>query len=164
MEPLYSLGAAVGAQLKTRGETIAVSESSAGGLISAALLAAPGASAWYRGGGVIYTGQAFKSLLGLTRADLGDRRSSSEPYARLLAGTIREKLQADWGLCETGAAGPTGNGYGDPAGHACLAVSGVLDGAPYEAARTLRTGSSDRAENMRRFAEAALSLLRDTLA
>ncbi|MEZ5955183.1 MAG: CinA family protein [Hyphomonas sp.] len=160
MDVLLPLAADVGARLVGRGQTVGISESSAGGLISAALLAVPGASAYYRGGGVIYTRQAFKGLLGLSREDLGDMRSSTEPYGRLLAGTIRDKLRADWGLCETGAAGPSGNMYGDAAGHTCVAVVGP-DGVVVS--RTLETGLADREANMRRFAMAALELLRDTL-
>lgn len=157
MQTLLPLAAEIGDILKARRETVAVSESSAGGLISAALLAAPGASRFYRGGGVIYTPQAFRGLLGLTREELGDKRSSSEPYARLLAETIRNRLEAHWGLCETGASGPTGNMYGDAAGHTCVALAGpggVL------VSRTLETGISDREANMRLFAAEALDLLR----
>lgn len=160
METLLPLSADIGARLKARGETVGISESSAGGLISAAILAIPGASSWYRGGGVIYTPQAFRGLLGLTRDDLGDMRSSTEPYARMLAGTIRDKLRATWGLCETGASGPSGNMYGDAAGHTCVAIAGP-DG--YIASRTLETGLNDRELNMRRFAMEALDLLHETL-
>jgi nicotinamide-nucleotide amidase len=154
MRNLADLGAKAGALLKARGERIAVAESSAGGLISASLLAVPGASAYFMGGGIIYTARAFKGLLDLQREDLKDMRSSSEPYAAFLAETIRAKHRAEWGLSETGAAGPTGNGYGDPAGHTCFAVAG-----PLTEARTLRTGSDNRVENMWAFTEAALGLL-----
>lgn len=140
--------------LIARGERIAVAESSAGGLISAALLAVPGASAYYAGGGVIYSARAFKGLLNLDRESLGGMRSSSEPYAAFLAETIRAKHRVEWGLAETGASGPTGNGYGDPAGHTCLGVSG-----PISRVRTLRTGIDDRWTNMNWFAEDALELL-----
>lgn len=159
MKTLLPLAAEIGARLKDRGETVAVSESSSGGLISAALLAAPGASAWYRGGGVIYTAQAFKGLMGLTKEDIEGMRSSSEPYARFMAGTIRTKLRATWGLCETGAAGPSGNPYGDAAGHTCVAVIGET----FQTSRTLETGDPDREENMRRFAMEALELMREAL-
>jgi len=151
---LAPLAEALAAELKARGQTVAVAESSAGGLISAALLAVPGASAYFVGGGVIYTGKARMALLGLRREDVAGVRSSSEPYAVLLARTARENHGADWGLSETGAAGPTGNPYGDAAGHTCLAISG-----PREMAFTLETGSPDRAANMEAFAEAALKLL-----
>ena len=161
MQTLIPLAADIGTLLKERGETVAISESSAGGLISAALLAIPGASAFYRGGGVVYTPQAFRGLLGLTRDDLGDLRSSTEPYARLLARTIRGKLRADWGLCETGASGPGGNMYGDAAGHTCVAVVGP---GGLEFSRTLETGLNDREDNMRRFALDALDLLHAALA
>lgn len=160
MRDLAEMGAAAGALLRQRGERIAISESSSGGLISAALLAVPGASVYYAGGGVIYTGRALKGLLGLSRTDLGVKglRSSSEPYAAFLAETVRGKHRVEWGLAETGAAGPTGNPYGDPAGHTCLAVAGMKNET-----RLLRTGLSDRVENMWLFAEAALDLLVEAL-
>ena len=151
---LISLAESLAEQLKARGQTVGVAESSSGGLVSAALLAAPGASAYFLGGGVIYTGKARMALLGLRREDVAGMRSSSEPYAMLLARTVRENLGADWGLSETGAAGPTGNPYGDAAGHTCVAVAG-----PSEMAFTLETGSPDRAANMEAFAKAALDLL-----
>jgi nicotinamide-nucleotide amidase len=156
--PLVPLAETLAESLKSRGQTVAVAESSSGGLISAALLAVPGASAYFLGGSVVYTGKARMSLLGLKREDVVGMRSSSEPYAQLLARTVRENLGADWGLAETGAAGPTGNGYGDAAGHSCLAVSG-----PVEMAFTLETGSPDRAANMEAFARAALELLQTAL-
>jgi nicotinamide-nucleotide amidase len=141
-------------QLKSKGQTVAVAESSSGGLISAALLAVPGASAYFMGGAVVYTGKARMSLMGLTRESVAGMRSASEPYALLLARTARENFGTDWGLSETGAAGPTGNPYGDAAGHTCIAVSG-----PVEMAITLETASPDRAANMEAFTRRALELL-----
>lgn len=145
-------------RLIDRRQTLAVAESSAGGLISAALLSVAGASAYFLGGGVIYTRQAREILLGITPEMLGDVQSATEAMARLQAGTVRERLGADWGLAETGASGPGGNRYGDAAGHSCLAVVG-----PRAASRTLETGSSDRAANMTRFANAAFALLDEML-
>lgn len=159
METLLPVAERVGAKLKQRGETIAIAESSGGGLISAALLAVPGASAYFLGGGVVYTVQAREGLIGITKEQMSGLRSSSEPYARLLAATARDRLGATWGLAETGAAGPTGNRYGDPAGHTCIAVAG-----PSETVLTLRTGSDDRAANMRAFALKALETMEQTLA
>jgi PncC family amidohydrolase len=156
MNPLLiQLGETVGLSLKRRGETVAVAESSSGGLISAALLGMGGASAYYLGGGVIYTAKARFSLLELPREAVAGMRSASEPYALLLARTVRERFGATWGISETGAAGPTGNPYGDAAGHTCIAISG-----PLEFATTLETGESDRLANMDAFAAAALELLR----
>ena len=154
METLLPLAEKIAARLIARKEKIAVAEGSAGGLISAALLAVPGASAYYLGGAVIYTIVARTELAGISNADMKGLRASSEPYALLLAGRIRDKHGATWGLSETGAAGPTGNRYGDPAGHTCIGIVG-----PIEKAVTLRTGSADRAENMRAFAHRALSEL-----
>jgi nicotinamide-nucleotide amidase len=151
-----NMAAELGAILKARGDTVAVSESSAGGLVSASLLVVPGASVYFLGGGVIYTLPAREHLLSIPRAAMKGIRSSSEPYALLCAQTIREKLGATWGLAETGASGPTGNRYGDDAGHTCLAVTG-----PVERVITLETGDSDREANMWVFAKAALDLLRE---
>lgn len=159
MERLFPLAESVGAKLLARSETVAISESSSGGLISAALLAVPGASRFYRGAGIIYTPQAFKGLMKMEREDLQGHRSSTEPFARIMARSMRSKLRADWGLCESGASGPSGNGYGDAAGHVCAAVIG--DGV--EVSRTVETGQSDRKENMYLFAEAALTLLAEQL-
>ena len=141
-----------------RGETVAVGESSAGGLISASLLAVSGASKYFMGGGVIYTHRARKRLVKIDFKNHPGVRSSSEPYASLLAGSVRELLTATWGLAETGAAGPTGNSYGDDAGHTCVAVAG-----PVEDVRTLETASSDREANMWAFTDDALDLLIDCL-
>jgi len=150
--------ARIATRLAGQKQTVAISESSAGGLISAALLSVPGASAFFLGGGVIYTRKSMAALLDLTPDKLGGVRSATEPMARLLAEAVRVRLGADWGLAETGATGPTGNRYGDAAGHACLAVSGMRS-----ASRTLETGSNDRIANMFAFANAALALLEEIL-
>jgi PncC family amidohydrolase len=158
MQSLLPLAEKVGARLKARGENIAVAESSVGGLISAALLAVPGASAYFLGGAIVYTRQSREALLGIPASALEGVRPATEPYALLLARTVRQKFSANWGIGETGATGPTGNRYGDRAGHACIAVVGAG-----EHAITLETGSPDRAANMRAFAEAALNLLVERL-
>ncbi len=154
MEGLVDVAARIAARLKERRETIAVSESSTGGLISAALLSVPGASAYFLGGAVVYTRRARTALLGITDEAMAGMRSASEPYAALAAATVREKHRATWGLAETGATGPTGNRYGDPAGHTCIAIAG-----PTPRTVTLRTGSDDRVANMHAFAKRALDEL-----
>jgi PncC family amidohydrolase len=154
VDELSAPAAAVAARLVERKETIAVAESSAGGLISAALLAVPGASAYFLGGAVVYTQAARRGLLGVPDDAVRGVRSSTEAYALVKARAIRERLGTTWGLAETGATGPTGNRYGDAAGHACLAIAG-----PVERAVTLETGRADREANMRAFARAALELL-----
>jgi len=148
--------AAVAALLKQRGQTLAVAESSAGGLINAALVAVPGASAYYLGGAIIYTPKGRDALLQLEVPK--GVRSATEAFAAVLASRVKEKLGATWGLAETGASGPTGNRYGDAPGHACIAVAG-----PVEAAVTIETGSAEREANMWTFAAKALELLEDCL-
>ena len=160
MDALLPLAEKIGARLKERGETIGIAESSTGGLVSAALLSIGGASAYFRGGGVIYTAYARKAFL-----DIPDplpppiQRASTEPYALLLAATVRARLDTSWGLGETGATGPTGNRYGDAPGHTCIAVTG----ADFSRAITLETGSADRIANMRKFGIRALELLAEAL-
>jgi nicotinamide-nucleotide amidase len=148
----------VAQRLKGRRETIAVAESSTGGLISAALLAVPGASAYFLGGAVVYTQVARRALLDIPDTAMAGMRASTEAYARLLARTARERFSATWAVAETGATGPTGNRYGDAAGHSCIAIVGAT-----ERAITIETGRDDRVGNMRAFAAAALDLLAATL-
>jgi nicotinamide-nucleotide amidase len=154
MKTLLPLAETIAQRLIARHETIAVAESSTGGLIAAALLAVPGASAYFLGGAVVYTKSARAALLGIGDADMAGLRPSTEAYAVLLARRIGECHGAAWGVGETGATGPTGNRYGDPAGHTCIAVVG-----PAERAVTLRTGSAERLANMDAFAKRALELL-----
>ncbi len=158
MAKLAAMAEAVAGLLKARGETVAVAESSTGGLIAAALLASPGASAYFVGGGVIYTQKAREVLLGEDLARHPGMRPSTEAYALLEASAIRQRLGTTWGLGETGAAGPSGNRYGDAPGHSCIAVVG-----PRTRSITLETGRSEREANMWRFAKEALALLEAVL-
>jgi nicotinamide-nucleotide amidase len=158
MYDLTSLGQVVGELLKERKQTIAVAESSAGGLISAALVAVPGASQYFVGGGVIYTLEARRSLLSLSDAAFEGIRASTEQYALQMAQGVKDFVGTTWGLSETGASGPTGNRYGDGAGHACIAVAG-----PVEQTITIETRHSNREANMWTFTHAALELLEISL-
>jgi PncC family amidohydrolase len=159
LNDLKPLAATIAARLNERGETIAVAESSTGGLIAAALLAVPGASAYFLGGAVAYTRQAKSLLLAIDDAALGEFRPATEGHALLLARRAAARFSATWGIGETGAAGPSGNRYGDQPGHTCFAVAGTA-----ERAVTLETGSADRTANMHAFAAATLELLAATLA
>jgi nicotinamide-nucleotide amidase len=154
MQDLAAITTQIAAKLVARKQTIAVAESSTGGLISAALLAVPGASAYFLGGAVVYTRNARRILMEIADDAMQGVRSASEPYAELLANQVRRRFASDWGLSETGASGPAGNRYGDAAGHSCMAVAG-------HATRviTLETGSNDRVGNMHAFAATALKLL-----
>jgi PncC family amidohydrolase len=154
MKDLVAIAEKAGAILKERKQTIVVAESSTGGLISAALLAVPGASAYFLGGAVVYTRQSRRLLLDIPDAAMDGMRPSTEPYALMMAGTAQKNFSATWALAETGATGPTGNRYGDAAGHSCIAVAGLA-----ETAMTLETGKSDRLDNMHAFTAAALNFL-----
>jgi nicotinamide-nucleotide amidase len=158
MQELIPRAEKVARVLKERNETIVVAESSTGGLLSASLLALPGASAYFLGGAVLYTQAARNALMGIGDLPSG-MRASTEAYALYAARIARERFNASWALCETGATGPTGNRYGDAPGHTCIAVVGKV-----ERAMTLETGMIDRVLKMRAFSEAALDLLTKTLA
>jgi PncC family amidohydrolase len=158
MHESFSLAEQIGHLLTDRKETIAIAESSAGGLISAALLTVPGASAYFLGGAVVYTRTARSALLEIPESALEGMRPSTEAYALLLARTARTRFASTWTIAETGATGPTGNRYGDAPGHACIAICGLV-----ETSRTIETGSADRLQNMYAFTQAALQLLLDGL-
>jgi PncC family amidohydrolase len=158
MQTLLPHAEKVAALLKRRGESVAVAESSTGGLIAASLLAMPGASAYFLGGAVVYTKAARAALLDIGDAQMAGLRPSTEPYALMIAARVRDRHGAMWGLGESGATGPTGNRYGDAAGHSCIAIAGKI-----EKAVTLETGNDDRAANMRAFAVRALELFAETL-
>ena len=152
----------IAAKLKARKETVSVAESSTAGMISAALLAIPGASAYFIGGAVVYTRQSRTELLRVTDAEfaaLTGITPSTEPYALLFARKIKERLGTTWAVGETGTAGPTGSRYGHAAGHSCVAVIGPNG----ERAVTVETGKDDRVDNMRVFSIAALDLLEKSL-
>ena len=158
MQDLVPIAEKIAAILIERRQTIAVAESSTGGLIAASLLAVPGASAYFLGGAVVYTRDARRILMDIPDEAMKGLRSASEPYAKLLASQMRTRFSTDWGLSETGATGPTGNRYGDAAGHSCMGIAG-LD----PSAMTLETGSTDRLANMHVFAATALNFLLQNL-
>jgi len=154
MKELVTIAEQIAGKLIERKQTIAVAESSTGGLISAALLAVPGASAYFLGGAVVYTRDARRILMDIPDESMKGIRSASERYAELLASQIHQRFSTVWGLSETGATGPTGNRYGDAPGHTCIAVVGKI-----ERAMTLETGMIERVANMRKFSEAAFEFL-----
>jgi PncC family amidohydrolase len=158
MRELVPLAEKIAGVLVQRKQTIAIAESSTAGLISAALLAVPGASAYFLGGAVVYTRQSRRLLLDIPDSALDGMRPSTEPYALLMARTARQRFNSTWALAETGATGPTGNRYGDAAGHSCIATAG---GA--EASMTLETGKADRLANMHAFTMEALNFLLKTV-
>lgn len=147
----------IGTLLRERGETVAVAEGSAGGLVSAALLSIPGASAYYVGGTVIYTAAAGRAWMAGEVDVPPGMRGATESFAGYLAASVRRKVGSTWGIGEAGAAGPA-NPYGDPAGHTWLAIDG-----PRSASRNILTGLDDRSENMVAFAAAALTLFAEVL-
>jgi PncC family amidohydrolase len=158
MQELLPISTRAGALLKEKKQTIVVAESASGGLISAALLAVPGASAYFVGGAVLYTQAAHKLMLELPAEAVKGMRAATEEHTLAVARHTLNRFGTTWCLAEHGAAGPTGNRYGDAAGHSCIALVG-----PVERAVTIETGAADRPANMQAFAKRALELLLEEL-
>ena len=154
MPDLESMATSVAAALRERQHTVSVSESSGGGLISACLVAIPGASDYYVGGVVSYTRAAQKGFMHVPRrSDAGPPRQHRGLRPAKCPRSARRSGH-HLGLERDRASGPTGNRYGDSAGHACIAVSG-----PVEKSITIETGDDNREANMWVFARHALDLL-----
>jgi nicotinamide-nucleotide amidase len=158
MQDLIPLAEKIAVILKDRRENVAVAESTTGGLISAALLSIPGASTYFVGGAVVYTLKARRAMLDVPDSAFAGIKSVTEEGAMILARAARQRFEVSWTIAEIGASGPTGNRYGDSAGHSCIAVAG-----PVERSLTVETGIADRVANMRTFATAALNLLLQSL-
>ncbi len=154
---LFDLVGDAGDLLKKRGETIAVAESSSGGLLSASLVSVSGASSYFLGGGAIYTREARRALLGLTEDVVTMRVHRGLCLNRCKGGA--GKAGGDVGLVRERRERAHGKFYGDAAGHVAVALSG-----PKTLSRTIETGGDDREGNMWRFAGEALKLRQEGLA
>jgi nicotinamide-nucleotide amidase len=159
-EDLIPTARVIAEALIARGQSVAVADGATGGLLSAALLAVPGASKFYRGGGVVYTFRARNVLFALPREAYEGMVSASETYALLQARAIRDNFRADWGLAETGASGGgSAHPLGIASGRSCAAIAGP----GLERTRITETGHEDRVTNMAAFSKAALALLAEAL-
>ena len=145
-------------RLTARGETVAVAESTTGGLVSAALLSVAGASRYYAGGGVLYTLNSRTALAGVPAGTYANYRGTTPEMLAALAEAMRERLGAAWCIAESGVAGPGPSRFGAPAGRTTLSVAG-----PVSRTDVIETGIDDRRANMSEFATRTLRYLRDAL-
>ena len=148
----------IAALLTGRGQTVAVAEATAGGLISAALLWVPGASRYFAGGGVTYTLNSRVQLAGVPAETLQDYRGTTPEMIATLADSMRQRLGAEWCIAESGLAGPTGGRSGAAPGRVTIGVSG-----PVSRTEVFETRISDREANMIDFATRSLRFLRDAI-
>jgi len=144
----------IGARLVERGESVAVAESTSGGLVSAALLSVAGASRYYAGGGVVYTLASRTALAGVSAEQYANYRGTTPEMLVTLAESMRQRLGATWCIAESGLAGPTGSRFGAPAGKVTVSVAG-----PVVRTETGETGLTDCEANMVEFASRALRVL-----
>jgi PncC family amidohydrolase len=155
---LISISQPVADLLRAHEQTVTVAESSTGGLISAALLAVPGASNYFVAGSVVYTMRSRKRLLGISREDIDGLEPLTEPMAARFAAHAREQMSTTWGVCELGAAGPSGTRYGHPPGISVIGIDG-----PICRTVSIETGSSDREANMWAFTEKVFQVFEQVL-
>jgi nicotinamide-nucleotide amidase len=144
--------------LIARGEKVAVSESTTGGLVSAALLSVGGASKYFAGGGVVYTLASRTALAGVPAEQYANYQGTTPEMLATLAEAMRQRLAATWCIAESGLAGPTGGRFGAPAGKTTLSVAG-----PVARTEVMLTGIADRVENMVEFTTLTLRFLKQAI-
>jgi PncC family amidohydrolase len=147
--------------LKSRGETISIAETAAGGLISSSLLSTPGASKIYKGGLTVYTLPSRIAYAGWTKETIANYSGPTTDIVSGLAKQVRKDLESTYTISESGTAGPTGGSTPNRTpGYVALAV----DSDKGTFTRELSTGlGEDRVANMVQFAVEALTLLRDVM-
>ena len=133
-----SLASVVLAELRRRGETLAVAESCTGGGLGAALAAVPGASDVFLGGVIAYANRIKQGLLEVPAELLERHGAVSDPVASAMAEGARRTTGSDWAVAVTGIAGPGGGSDSKPVGLVHIALSGP-DGTHSE---PIRFGSS----------------------
>ena len=153
-----ALAQEIASMLTERGETVAVAESTTGGLVSAALLWVAGASRYYRGGGVLYTLDSRIALVGVPAELYANYQGTTAEMLATLAEAMRVRLSATWAIAESGLAGPTAGRSGVTPGRTTIAVAG-----PRAGATRIETGLADRGDNMTAFTSHTLRFFRDTL-
>ena len=104
------------------GRTLAVAESCTAGLLAARLTERPGSSAYFQGGGVVYSNAAKVDLAGVDPALIERAGAVSVEVAEALAEGIAQRLDADLGVGITGVAGPGGGTAEKPVGLVCISV------------------------------------------
>ena len=115
---------ALAAALVQRGQTLAVAESCTGGALGAALVARPGASAYFLGGVQAYANAAKVSMLGVPHGMIAAHGAVSEPVARAMAEGVRQRMGSDFGVSVTGVAGPGGGTPEKPVGLVFISCAG----------------------------------------
>lgn len=151
------IAAEIVATLTARGQTVAVAESLTGGLIAAAITEVAGASLAFRGGVVAYATDSKHSLLGVDDRLLAEAGAVDPRVAAAMAGGVRDRFAATYGLASTGVAGPDPQD-GKPVGTVYLAVAG-----PTGTEVVAPALAGDRAKVRHAAVAGALELLRRTL-
>lgn len=159
--------------LRSRNQTLAISEAACGGLISAYIVSVPGASNFYIGGKLVYSLKQRLKLSGWSEEEISNYMGPSQQVALKLARTAKYELGSTYVLSETGFAGPSNNLHiqnNDENGESdkelmddkSQSVGTVylgLSGPNGEASTWKNTGNVDRAKNMSEFAKLGLEFL-----
>ena len=136
-----------------RGLTLAVAESSTGGLLGHLITEVPGSSAVFLGGVIAYHNR-LKEQLGVSRETLEREGAVSGAAAGAMAEGARRRTGADIGLAVTGIAGPGGGTETKPVGLTYVALD--ADGTALNERHVFQ---GDRSANKAAAAQAALALL-----
>lgn len=119
-------------------------------------MACPGASKIYAGGLTLYTLPSRIAFAGWTEETIKDYKGPTPEIVSGIAKNVVAKLNADYCICESGTAGPTGGTTRNRTpGYCALAMS---DARQETVTREIETGSSERTDNMVAFATAAIKL------
>lgn len=148
---------AIGELLVTRGEKVAVSETTAGGLISARMLSVAGASRWFESGLVPYSSPTKWEVLSMDRELAREHGAVSPQWVSATAEAMKRATGAAWAIAESGIAGPQGSRRSPkPVGSVAIAVSG-----PNGTVAEEHVFPGSRAEVMRQISQRALELLKE---
>lgn len=162
--------------LRSRNQTLSISEAACGGLISAYLVSVPGASDFYIGGKLLYSLRTRLKLSGWSDTEVSNYMGPSEQVALKLARTTKYELGSTYVLSETGFAGPStdlhlrnGDSTESDKDNDKDKDSGVgtvyigLSGPSGDASSCFHTGITNRNVNMAEFAKLGLSFLLEQL-
>ena len=120
------IAASVVAELRRRGERVAVAESLTGGGLGAAITSVAGSSDVFSGGIIAYGLAVKEGLLKVPRTLIEECGVVSEEVAVAMASGLFELFGTTWAISTTGVAGP-GPSDGVAAGTVWIAIRGPIN-------------------------------------
>lgn len=106
-----------------KGVTLALAESCTGGEIAARLTKIPGASAYFKGGAVVYHTESKTKLLAVDAKIITTHGVVSTAVAEAMAIGAKQVYGTDYAIATTGNAGPTKGDEDAALGTVCIAIA-----------------------------------------